>query len=88
MFSFSKTQFKYYFFIQDENITESERIYYLMEKDLKLFVGKLVVGAEVVHNVQLQGSQRKFEILKLVEAENWSKFDKHRHIVGAFKFLF
>ena len=55
-----------------------------MEKDLKLFIGKLVQGAEIVHNVQLQGSQRKFEIIKLVEAEKWDRFDKDRHTVGAF----
>ena len=55
-----------------------------MEEDRILFVGKLVKGAEVVHNVQLKASERKFEIIKLVEAENWEKYDKDLHTVGAF----
>ena len=63
---------------------ETERIYYLMQQDLKLFVGKLVPGAEVVHNMQLQGTQRKFEIIKLIEAEKWDQFDEDRHTAGAF----
>lgn len=55
-----------------------------MQEELKFFVGKLIPGAEMVHNVQLQGSERKFEIVKLVQAEKWNQFDKDRHTVGAF----
>lgn len=55
-----------------------------MQKDVKLFVGKLVQGAEVVHNVQLQATQRKFEIIELLEAEKWDQFDEDRHTVGTF----
>lgn len=55
-----------------------------MEKDLKLFVGKLIPGADIVHNVLLEGTQRKFEIIKLVDASKWDQYDEDRHTVGTY----
>ena len=59
-----------------EQSEESEHSGEESQHNGEFFEGKLVPGAEVVHNVQLQGSQRKFEIVKLVQAERWNQFDE------------
>lgn len=62
----------------------TNRLFYLMQQDRKLFVGKLIPGAAIVHNVELQDTQRKFEIISLIDAEKWENFDKDRHTIGTF----
>jgi len=52
--------------------------------ELKLFVGKLIPNAEVVHNRALQGTERKFEIISLINASKWEQFDEDIHGVGTF----
>ena len=55
-----------------------------MEKDRKLFVGKLIPGSDIVHNVLLQGTQRKFEIISIIDAKKWENFDEDKHMEGTF----
>lgn len=62
----------------------SERLYYLMDQDRKLFVGKLIPGADVVHNIPLVDTQRKFEIVSVIDAKQWEHFDEDRHTEGTF----
>ena len=65
--------------IQSNN---EERWYYLTEKDQKLFVGEIDSWADVVHNIHLQGTQRKFEIISIIDAKEWKAFDEDRHMQG------
>ena len=63
---------------------DEERLYFLKEKDQNLFLGRLITGATVVHNVPLEGTQRKFEILELLNAKHWEKIDGDKHTEGTF----
>lgn len=63
--------------LQQINISETtERLFYLMEHDHKLFTGKLIHGAVIEHNVPLEGNQRKFEIIEVIHAKKWEHFDE------------
>ena len=61
-----------------------DRLYYLIKEDQKLFLRKLIPGADVVDNIPWQGTQRKFEIISIIDAKKWDHFDEDRHMEGTF----
>ena len=63
--------------------SDEERLFYLMNDNCNIFLGKLVPG-KVVHNRVLEGSERRFLISVVINAEKWKQFDKDRHTVGAY----
>jgi len=46
-------------------------------------IGKLIPGADVVHHVQLVGTQRKFEITTLIRTD-WDGFEEDKHQPGSY----
>ena len=55
-----------------------------MKEDRKLFLGKLVLGADFVHSILLQGTQIKFEITSIIDTKKWEHFDEDRCMEGTF----
>ena len=56
----------------------------MIKQDQKLFLGKSVPGADVVHNIPLQGTQRNFEIISINDGKKCEHFDEDRHMQGTF----
>lgn len=63
-----------------------ERQHFLINGKKKLFIAKLhpTEPGDTVHHKVLKACERKFEIIKVIDAHHWSGYDEELHSVGSF----
>ena len=71
----------------DEDGSSAENVHlYLMQNKKKIFLGRLIPtepGA-IVHHKLLNESERKFEIINVLDSAHWDSFDPDLHSIGSF----
>ena len=72
---------------EDEDGSSAENVHlYLMQNKKKIFLGRLIPtepGA-IVHLKLLNESERKFEIINVLDSAHWDSFDPDLHSIGSF----